>query len=192
MDELQQAREIADGLFPPYFGDRHIDTRNPENKAAEKGALAALRSRPMTGVREALAGLIEFIEKTLTAETIGEGVHAGLRKGTEAADSHELWRAIADSNTTAWGDACRFAVDPFFSMWGKKPLANAKAALASLDNPSAEVNALGQRTIDLVIASRAAVFGGHIADPEARSILDKASEAFAADVPWEDEPDGEE
>jgi hypothetical protein len=42
-----------------------------------------------------------------------EGVHTGLRKGSEAPMSGPLHRAISDavfSDDTSWGDACRFAV----------------------------------------------------------------------------------
>jgi hypothetical protein len=42
-----------------------------------------------------------------------EGVHTGLRKGTEAPKSGALWQAISEavfSDDTSWGDACRFAV----------------------------------------------------------------------------------
>jgi len=45
-----------------------------------------------------------------------EGVHVGLRKGSEAPSSAALWRAIAESDDDAWGDACRFAVDGIKSM----------------------------------------------------------------------------
>ena len=42
-----------------------------------------------------------------------EGVHTGLRKGTEAPLSGEIWNLISKavfSDDTSWGDACRFAV----------------------------------------------------------------------------------
>lgn len=41
---------------------------------------------------------------------LGEGLHTGLRKGTDAADADFLWKAISDSNTSAWSDALRFLV----------------------------------------------------------------------------------
>jgi hypothetical protein len=83
------------------------------------------------GLREALQGLLTLVDGCLTAEMIAEGMHAGLRKGSDAPDAAALWRAIADSKTSAWSDAARFAVDPFFTMWGKKALADARSILAT-------------------------------------------------------------
>lgn len=40
---------------------------------------------------------------------IGEYVHVGLRKGTEAPEAHDLWKAISDSDN-AWSDAVGFAI----------------------------------------------------------------------------------
>jgi hypothetical protein len=40
---------------------------------------------------------------------IGEGLHTGLRKGTDAPGANALWTAIADSDQ-AWSDALRFLV----------------------------------------------------------------------------------
>jgi hypothetical protein len=48
------------------------------------------------------------------ASLIGEGVHTGLRKGSEAPSSATLHRAISDSNDGAWGDALAYCV------WGIK------------------------------------------------------------------------
>lgn len=42
---------------------------------------------------------------------IGEGLHTGLRKGTEADGAHDLWVAINDS-AGAWDDALAYC------MWG--------------------------------------------------------------------------
>jgi adenine deaminase len=42
---------------------------------------------------------------------LGEGLHTGLRKGSDAEDAHVLWNAIADSETSAWSDAVRFCAD---------------------------------------------------------------------------------
>jgi hypothetical protein len=47
------------------------------------------------------------------ASLLMEGVHTGLRKGSEAPMSGPLWNAISKavySDDTSWGDACRFAV----------------------------------------------------------------------------------
>lgn len=42
---------------------------------------------------------------------IGEGVHTGLRKGSEAPSSSHLWRHISESDDGGWTDALRFAVE---------------------------------------------------------------------------------
>lgn len=44
---------------------------------------------------------------------IGEGVHTGLRKGTDAPEAHDLWVAISESGQ-AWSEAIAYAV------WGIK------------------------------------------------------------------------
>lgn len=41
---------------------------------------------------------------------IGEGVHTGLRKGSEAPSSAALWRAIAFCDDGAWDDALKYCV----------------------------------------------------------------------------------
>lgn len=41
---------------------------------------------------------------------IGEGVHAGLRKGTDAPGSAEAWRAISREDS-GWDDAVAFAIE---------------------------------------------------------------------------------
>lgn len=41
---------------------------------------------------------------------LGEGVHTGLRKGSEAPSSGPLWRAISESKDSAWSDAIAYAV----------------------------------------------------------------------------------
>ncbi len=53
---------------------------------------------------------VEVPEEEL-ADLIGEGVHTGLRKGSEAPSSHSLWEAISDSNDSAWGDAAAYCAD---------------------------------------------------------------------------------
>lgn len=40
---------------------------------------------------------------------LGEGIHTGLRKGTDAPEAPELWDAISRSDA-AWSDALRYAV----------------------------------------------------------------------------------
>ena len=41
---------------------------------------------------------------------IGEGVHTGLRKGGDAPSAPDLWKAIGDSDDSAWSDAVDFCV----------------------------------------------------------------------------------
>jgi hypothetical protein len=50
------------------------------------------------------------------AELLMEGVHTGLRKGSEAPSSGPLWRAISESNDSAWMDAVEFCVEGMKSM----------------------------------------------------------------------------
>lgn len=54
---------------------------------------------------------IEEVSVDDLAGNIGEGVHTGLRKGSEAEDSHTLWKAISDSDTSAWSDAVQFCAE---------------------------------------------------------------------------------
>ena len=83
---------------------------------------------------EALRQAVKVIEMFKDPSTLAEGVHTGLRKGTDASDSTMLWNAIANSRTSAWGDAIRYAIDPYFSMWGgNKALKAAEKALADFD-----------------------------------------------------------
>ncbi len=56
------------------------------------------------------------VEDDEFAEQIAIGVHTGLRKGSEAATSGPLWRAISESNDGAWMDACHYAVYGLKSM----------------------------------------------------------------------------
>ena len=57
----------------------------------------------------------EPVENDLAGELIGEGVHTGLRKGSEDPKSGPLWRAIADADR-AWGDALNFCINGLDSM----------------------------------------------------------------------------
>lgn len=43
-------------------------------------------------------------DKDEAASIIGEGLHTGLRKGTDAPEAHDLWVAISESGE-AWTDA---------------------------------------------------------------------------------------
>lgn len=62
-----------------------------------------------------MPNMIEVSDDDLTS-LIGEGVHTGLRKGTDAEDAHDLWTAISQSNTTAWSDAVEFCVSGLRTM----------------------------------------------------------------------------
>lgn len=48
-----------------------------------------------------------------------------------------------------------------------------------------------EREVRLVLAARAVAFGDHFS-PSAIKELDAASEAYAADVPWENEPEADQ
>jgi hypothetical protein len=58
----------------------------------------------------------EPVDKDVAAELIGEGVHVGLRKGSEAPSSGPLWQAISGSTDSAWSDALNFCVVGLESM----------------------------------------------------------------------------
>lgn len=49
------------------------------------------------------------IPRDEAASIIGEGVHVGLRKGTDAKNSAKAWAAIADEDS-GWSDAIEFFV----------------------------------------------------------------------------------
>lgn len=51
----------------------------------------------------------EPIEDKDATSQLGEGIHTGLRKGTDAPEAPELWKAIRDSDG-AWSDALAYAV----------------------------------------------------------------------------------
>lgn len=76
-----------------------------------------LPSRPPTCLQSQatlIATLVEALGKVLAAidaqdaAYLGESIHAGFRKGSEAPDSAALWKAIADSKTSAWVDAIEY------------------------------------------------------------------------------------
>jgi len=50
------------------------------------------------------------------SEQIAVGMHTGLRKGSEAPTSHDLWLAISASGDSAWRDAAAYCV------WGLKQM----------------------------------------------------------------------
>jgi hypothetical protein len=48
--------------------------------------------------------------------TIAQGMHTGLRKGSDAPSSGPLWRAISESTDSAWSDAAEFTIEGMASM----------------------------------------------------------------------------
>jgi len=50
------------------------------------------------------------------AEQIAVGVHTGLRKGSDAPSSGDLWKAVNASNDSAWYDAAQFCADGLLYM----------------------------------------------------------------------------
>lgn len=65
------------------------------------------------------------------------------------------------------------------SEWLAHQVANLRALI--------EVGGLDQRTINLVLAAREAAYGDELF--VGRAALDKAAEAFAEDVPWDEQPE---
>ena len=51
------------------------------------------------------------------ASHVGEGVHTGLRKGSEAESAHVIWKAIFDSEDGAWGDAISYFLHGLRAMY---------------------------------------------------------------------------
>lgn len=47
------------------------------------------------------------VDKETALSLLGEGIHTGLRKGTDAAGSHAAWKAIS-ANDSGWSDALEF------------------------------------------------------------------------------------
>jgi hypothetical protein len=52
----------------------------------------------------------EPVDADEAASLIGEGVHTGLRKGSDAEGAHDLWLAIDKLSTSAWSDALEYMV----------------------------------------------------------------------------------
>lgn len=50
------------------------------------------------------------VSKDLAMEVMGESVHTGLRRGSDADDAHDIWLAISQSKTSAWSDALDYAI----------------------------------------------------------------------------------
>lgn len=49
----------------------------------------------------------EKVDDKTALSVLGEGIHTGLRKGTDAPEAHDLWVAISNSDR-AWSDALKF------------------------------------------------------------------------------------
>jgi hypothetical protein len=76
------------------------------------------------------------------AGVIGEGLHTGLRKGTDAPEAHDLWKAVRDSGR-AWSEALEFLV------WGLESMGLALCRKAD-DDPASP--ALEDLTTDDLLA----------------------------------------
>lgn len=57
----------------------------------------------------------EPVDDETATSLLGEGIHTGLRKGSDAPEAPALWKAISDSDQ-AWSDALDFAVWGLHSM----------------------------------------------------------------------------
>lgn len=64
----------------------------------------------MSNEGKTVTGTVPSKEEVLSM--LGEGIHTGLRKGTDAESAHDLWVAISNSNDGAWSDALDYA------LWG--------------------------------------------------------------------------
>jgi hypothetical protein len=70
------------------------------------------------GLAQMILSLSEVDDEEF-AGLLMEGVHTGLRKGSDAPLSGVLWHAISESvfsEDSSWGDACRYAVYGLKSM----------------------------------------------------------------------------
>lgn len=56
------------------------------------------------------------MEREQAVENIAIGVHTGLRKGSDAPSSGDLWQAIGASTDSAWLDACTYCIAGLESM----------------------------------------------------------------------------
>lgn len=120
-----------------HGGSVHFVVEDPSSHFLRpEDCVTALYDRPDPSATERMrAALVEarrVIEQFRDPDLLSEGVHAGLRKGTSAPDAMDLWRAISNSRSSAWGDAIEFALDPYFSMWG------GDKAIAAIDDALGE------------------------------------------------------
>lgn len=58
----------------------------------------------------------EVVDHETAVSLIGEGVHTGLRKGSEARNSGILWRGISNSTDSSWSDAVNYCLYGLESM----------------------------------------------------------------------------
>lgn len=58
----------------------------------------------------------ESVDRETAVSLIAEGVHTGLRKGTDAPNSGILWRGISNSSDSSWEDAVDYCVSGLESM----------------------------------------------------------------------------
>lgn len=66
--------------------------------------------------KEFISGKFEVVDHETACSLIGEGVHTGLRKGSDAPNSAVLWRGISDSTDSAWPDAVEYCLYGLESM----------------------------------------------------------------------------
>lgn len=83
--------------------DDNADWNNPTFHRITADAIIA------AGFHLSTAAVAQPLPLEEVAALISEGVHTGLRKGSDAEDAGDLWRAIYDSETSAWWDAVRYA-----------------------------------------------------------------------------------
>jgi hypothetical protein len=128
--KLDDLSELAD--FVAQYADAD-DTGDGKDTRMYLRAVHALREE-LAVAKEAAEKALTFLQelKDEGAETLCEGIHAGLRKGTDARDATALYNAISSSSTTAWSDAVEFGLEPHFSMWGGN---DAIVALTKVTSP---------------------------------------------------------
>ena len=120
IEVMQEDREAAarlTGEEAMAFGMADLSDAVQSFARHRIASTASLQTR-VAELEKGLEKCVNVIETFKDADILSEGIHAGLRKGTDAPDSHALWTAIAGSKTSAWADAIAFALDPYFSMWG--------------------------------------------------------------------------
>ena len=136
---------------------------------------AAETIRALQADKAMLTGQLQASRAMLAASPQGEGPAGWLVK-----DFADGWYWTGDrlnADMAANGGACVFNVDTGTYETGSRPQGE-----GSSGGPMPS-----KREVRLVLAARSVAFGGHFS-PNAIKELDAASEAYAADVPWDDEP----